>query len=394
MQYPKDSYASEGPDPNTYHGQYWSSSGDAHINSTVLSHWFYLLSQGGSGTNDNSNSYSVTGIGINEAEQIAWRTESHYLTSSANYAAARAESIQAATDLYCANSPEVAAVTNAWYAVGVGTSYSYLNLMSISGQNYICISNSYTVIHQPTGITSTLWSTSNPSVATINTSGTATKVSNGSVYIYANIYGTSGCSTKLSTISIPVGITHVTVKDSATPNCNGAIQTWVLSAVPSNFGSNWNWTVGSLGTNSQIYILSPYSPNTFADVLGGGTVKLTYTDACGNNFSDGGTVYSTCHSGYGAINFTVAPNPAQNDLTVSAVTNSTTNNAKTKSISSPNLIYAIKITDVLGTLRKSLEYKTGVQSVRISVAGLNPGVYSLSVFDGQQWQSQNIIVQK
>ena len=70
---------------------------------------------------------------------------------------ARTESIQTAQYLYCANSPEVMAVTNAWYAVGVGASYNQLNLMSISGQNYICTSSAYTVIHQPTGITSTLW---------------------------------------------------------------------------------------------------------------------------------------------------------------------------------------------------------------------------------------------
>ncbi len=79
---------------------------------------------------------------------------------------------------------------------------------------------------------------------------------------------------------------------------------------------------------------------------------------------------------------------------VSAVTNSNLTDAKTKIVSSPNLIYGIELTDMLGTLRKSFEYKTGIQSVKISVADLNAGVYSLSVFDGQQWQSQNIIVKK
>jgi len=192
---PKSGMTGEGT-VDTYHGTNWSYSSDpstyAHENMSVLTHWFYLLSQGGSGTNDLGNSYSVSGIGITKAEAIAWRTESVYLTSSADYAAARTASIQAATDLYCANSPVVMAVTNAWYAVGVGTIYNQLNLMSISGQSYICTSSAYTVIHQPTGITSTLWSTSNSSVATINASGTATKVSNGSVYIYANMTGSSG----------------------------------------------------------------------------------------------------------------------------------------------------------------------------------------------------------
>jgi|GEM_PF-6482046 len=65
-----------------------------------------------------------------------------------------------------------------------------------------------------------------------------------------------------------------------------------------------------------------------------------------------------------------------------------------KDVCGNNLSGAIKITDVLGKLRKSFEYQTGIQSIKISVADLNPGIYSLSVFDGQQWQSQNVIVQK
>lgn len=44
-------------DPDTYHGTFWhSGSGDnggVHTNSGVQNFWFYLLSQGGSGTNDN-----------------------------------------------------------------------------------------------------------------------------------------------------------------------------------------------------------------------------------------------------------------------------------------------------------------------------------------------------
>ena len=382
--------------PDTYHGQYWSYSNEPHTNSTVLSHWFYLLSVGGSGANDLGNGYNVSGIGIDKAAAIVWNAESIQIFNqpSTDYVGMRDAMITAATVLYCANSPEVMAVTNAWYAVGVGAVYNSLNVMSVSGPSYICTSGTYTVINKPAGINSTLWSISDPSVATINGSGVATKVSNGSVYIYANMTGSSGCSTKLSTSTIPVGITRATLNASATSSCNGTYQTWNLSAVPSSFGSNWYWTVGYLGTNSQIYIYNPNSSSTFVDVSGGGTVNLTYTDACGNNLSDGVTIYSSCHSGYTATNFTVAPNPAQNDMTVSAVTNSNPTNAKTKNVSSSNLIYGIKITDVLGILRKSFEYKTGIPSIKISVADLNPGIYSLSVFDGQQWQSQNLIVQK
>lgn len=120
-------------DPDCYGGTYWtnpncspSSSNDycgVHSNSGVQNKWFYLLVVGGSGTNDLSNSYSVTGIGMDKSAAIAYRNLTVYLTSNSNFMDARNGAIQAATDLYGAGSPEVIATTNAWYAVGVGSAY-------------------------------------------------------------------------------------------------------------------------------------------------------------------------------------------------------------------------------------------------------------------------------
>lgn len=110
-------------DPDTYQGDFWDGAQEVHQNSTVLSHWFYLVSEGGSGTNDIGNSYSVTGLSIDTAELIAFRTLTVYLTPSSNYADARYYSILSAIDLFGSCTPEVEAVTNAWYAVGVGGQY-------------------------------------------------------------------------------------------------------------------------------------------------------------------------------------------------------------------------------------------------------------------------------
>lgn len=111
-------------DPHTYKGNYWnagsSDHGGVHTNSGVQNYWFYLLSKGGTGTNDNGDSYSVNGIGFDKAGAISYRNLSVYLSSNSQYADARTYSIQSALDLYGACSDEVIAVTNAWYAVGVG----------------------------------------------------------------------------------------------------------------------------------------------------------------------------------------------------------------------------------------------------------------------------------
>ncbi len=98
-----------------------------HRNSTVLSHWFYLLSQGGTGTSDAPffNNYCVNSIGQVKAGKIAFLTATYFITNyNKNYNGVRLATIQAATQLYGANSHEVAQVTAAWYAVGVGNQYN------------------------------------------------------------------------------------------------------------------------------------------------------------------------------------------------------------------------------------------------------------------------------
>lgn len=111
--------------PNTYKGTNWvTSSTDnygVHTNSGVGNYMFYLLVTGGSGTNDIGSSYTVSGIGLAEADQIIYRTQTVYLTSTSQYANWRTACISAATDLYGATSNEVIQVENAWYAVGIGT---------------------------------------------------------------------------------------------------------------------------------------------------------------------------------------------------------------------------------------------------------------------------------
>ena len=122
--------------PDTYGGTFWispnctspSQSNDycgVHTNSGVLNHWFYILSIGKSGTNDIGSVYNVSGISIDKAAKIAYRLESVYLTSNATYANARTFGIQSAIDIYGANTPEVIATTNAFYAVGIGAAYSF-----------------------------------------------------------------------------------------------------------------------------------------------------------------------------------------------------------------------------------------------------------------------------
>ena len=173
--------------PDTYLGTWWytgtADNGGVHTNSGVQNFWFYLLTQGGSGTNDIGNAYNVTGLGKTKANNIAWRNLTVYLTSGSNYADARYYAIQSALDLYGPCSPEVASTTNAWYAVGVGTVYSpfvdaqFVNTPTVSCAAPFTVTFSNRSVnatsftwHFGDGATSTL---SNPS-HTYNTLGTYT----------------------------------------------------------------------------------------------------------------------------------------------------------------------------------------------------------------------------
>lgn len=126
--------------PDTYKGIFWKQATAAegcitpdrdandycgvHTNSGVLNHWFYILVQGKKGTNDIGKSYDVKGIGFEKAAKIVYLLESSYLSANSNYNNAKDFGIQAAIELYGADSLEAIATQDAFYAVGLGLKYN------------------------------------------------------------------------------------------------------------------------------------------------------------------------------------------------------------------------------------------------------------------------------
>ncbi|MFT3950039.1 MAG: M4 family metallopeptidase [Agriterribacter sp.] len=386
LQNPKSTTAWEGKHPDTYQGTYWDNNGEPHNNSTVLSHWFYLLAQGGSGTNDKNNTYSISAIGIDKAQRIAWRTESVYLTPTANYAAARTASIQAATDLYCANSPEVVAVTNAWYAAGVGAAYSG-SILSVSGAASFCTTATYSLTNQPTGITSLVWSTDNVNIASINnTSGLATKTGDGFVNIQANVTGTAGCAT---TVIKSVGVgnpvaNNITIWSSKTNTTIGSPVGFVAgyptmnrcqiqstlwqSSLSANIASGDYECAADNGT----------SKNIFFQTTGTAYVQAKIQNACGwSNWSN--PVPIQVGSGF---SYMIAPNPATSIVTIAQKDNSNID------------ITEIKVFDNLGNLRKKSKYGAGTKQAQINVSDLQTGLYFIEITSRQSNEKQQLVIQK
>ena len=114
--------------PDTYHGQYWvtgsDDNGGVHSNSGPANYWFYLLCEGGEGTNDKGSYYNVTPIGIDKADSIAFYTLTENLTETSDYHETYELSLIVAAELYGECSPEQLTVAEAWWAIGIGYNYS------------------------------------------------------------------------------------------------------------------------------------------------------------------------------------------------------------------------------------------------------------------------------
>ena len=135
------------PQPDTYQGENWVDPsnmdydyGGIHFNNGVFNYWFYLLTEGGSGMNDNNQSYEVEGIGIQKTEKLLMHIILNYLEPKMDYAKMRVVSQYAAIELWGDKSEELAQVHNAWFAVGVAdrtpvenVEEKMLNVYSVDG---------------------------------------------------------------------------------------------------------------------------------------------------------------------------------------------------------------------------------------------------------------------
>ncbi|KOV64267.1 flagellar biosynthesis anti-sigma factor FlgM [Streptomyces sp. MMG1121] len=106
--------------PDTYYTE-------VHAGSGVSSHAYYLLAEGSGKKTINGVAYdsptynhsTVKGIGRTKATAIFYRALTRYMVSTTDFHDARKATLQAAKDLYGANSTEYKTVDKAWAAVDV-----------------------------------------------------------------------------------------------------------------------------------------------------------------------------------------------------------------------------------------------------------------------------------
>jgi len=222
-------------DPDTYGGTHYytgtADNGGVHTNSGVQNFWFYLLVNGGTGTNDNMDAYSVAPLGFDTASRIAFRNLTVYLSRNSQHSDARFYAIKSATDLYGACSPAVIATTNAWHAVGVGPAYvsgvqsDFTTLDTIGCQT----PHNVTFTNTSNNATAFIWDFGDGNTSTaVNPTHTYTGYGPYSVELYAN-GGACGDDTlmKIANISIDTNLACpvILVKNTTTTSndCSGTL---------------------------------------------------------------------------------------------------------------------------------------------------------------------------
>jgi hypothetical protein len=382
----------------TYGTTLYNSTDNRYFRSGVFSHWFYRLVNGGSGTNGLGNSYLLAGIGMDHAEEIiAECVFGGYFSNTTSYAAIRQATIAVAEQIYGNNSIEKISVTNAWYAVGVGTAAPAITI-SVINSDVLCSgqSRTFTVANAPDGYS---WSkSSNLTLVNYPTSNSVTYSggnANGPAWVSVSIN-----DTELARKELYVGLPNygeITANLGQTGlNRYEAMAFWQNDnylPLPSEYPvDQYQWTLSPSSSGWTMTQLSSPEPPAWSRVRFSGTassqsatVYVRGHNTCGySGLIQVGTI-SAGGSG-GLIGYVSAyPNPVSDILTVSMDADKYAE-FKNAALSESGAVakktrptFTISLFDLRGA-----EYHrtTTAENIRqIDVSDLAAGIYTLRIVD-------------
>lgn len=361
--------------PDTYHGVGWYTGGIntyyVHFNSTVISHWFYILSIGESGVNDNQSEYIVSPIGTAKASNIVYETLSQF-TYNIDFSTFRQLTINAAIALYGSSSDEVIQLKNAWYAVGLGNEVPNL----ISGAENICLLGTdytFSLPEEFAGETITWNVTGNPYIVSGQGTREVTLRSNntGSATISATYNHGNGNIVCQKSVWVGTHDVEVWAEGGDGGYAGNAFPFYIT---PFYEGDNIDWSVSPYGEVTDLGngYASIYfdSPNYY-------TIWARNYNECG--YGNPAYVYFNVIEG----GFLLSPNPASDQITITV--------KKDKSINvTSDKIYEVSILDIYGTL-KSKNTSSG-ESFVIPIHNLTDGTYIVKINEGKTFVTKKLII--
>jgi bacillolysin len=402
--------------PNTYKSGNWDGANGPHANATVIGHWFYILVNGKTGTNDKGDAFNVAGIGIAKSQQIVYKALTTYIgTTIPQFMDMRDATILAVQNLYGSGSCEERAVTNAWNAVGVGGLYTSGSTPIISGAEYICSAETYTLSNIPSGGTIT-WAVSNSADVTYTTSGNTISVTKnpGTIAAIASISATiSGCNifaaipvtigtpgihgtygNDFDHSSYPLGI-YPDVTNTACMRYYINTDVKLIGATSSAVWSKSSSTMGlvlwsQIGNNLQFYLYGNGQEAIF---------KLDVSNPCGPRSIEFKWVAYNCpDTEDGCNSFSMSPNPSNGNIIIGVPSvippcdNFTAAMKKAKKPKSELIIKEIRVYDNLRNVRKIIKGSNAKQ-VRFQAGELKNGVYFVEIIGTNNYtETQQLII--
>jgi hypothetical protein len=159
--------------------------------------------------------------------------------------------------------------------------------------------------------------------------------------------------------------------------------------VPDATYYNWVWSGATYISGQGTRVVTLRMPASVSGSNPYVSVGLSVGNACGNTSFLPFTVFSINPNCYSSSPFKVSPNPAYNEIKVEPeiskeIARVTTQNAD---------ILEVVVVDKMGLVKLKSKMSKGTKQANINVSGLPSDVYTIRIFDGQNWHAHKIIIQ-
>lgn len=259
--------------------------------------------------------------------------------------------------------------------------------LSISGASLFCTGSSTYILNGAPAGKAITWSTSDPNVGSIpapsyGATVSVTRVNAGNIVLTATVQGCPVNST--ATKSIHIG-------GYSSPDYPISGPGSVYCGNPAYFSTNqlsgatsytWYYPSGWSASGSSTYSLALQVPSR---TTGNSQVSVRVGNACDAGGSAASTQYFYVSCGF-APQYTVSPNPASNEVTV-------TGSKTTAKSTSATSITEVNIYDQLGILKKNQKFSK-VPKATVNLSGLSTGVYVIEIVDGTNKVRQKLSILK
>lgn len=266
--------------------------------------------------------------------------------------------------------------------------------LTVSGASGFCSSATYTVPELPATAAVT-WSASPAGIVSLTPNGnsvTANMSTSGSLTLTAGIQNSCGRTTSAAK-AITVG--NYSPGDypisGQTSLCANTVTTYSTNSLPN--ATSYNWIIPANALSNGWSIVSGQGTRVLTVITGSvsTTVRLKVPNNCTTN-PDGlapAMLFVNINS-CGALNFSISPNPATNNVTVEPIAPMM---ASRKS-QATHPISQINLYDQQGNLKRQQKFTGNSTREQVNISGLNPGMYFVEIITTNGKEQHTLMIKQ